>query len=138
MSSSNPGACTTGGHRTAGHSPRAFAATRWSASTSGRQGLAKEADAKARLAGGDERGELELLWSATRDLIKAQHHIFELNEEKRFLYDSMRRCYDQVVDLCPYPVERLEIPFDGEVVAGYLHLLPGRREGAPALLHARL
>ena len=100
----------------------------------GRQGLAKEADAKARLAGGDERGALELLWSATRDLIKAQHHIFELNEEKRFLYDSMRRCYDQVVDLCPYPVERLEIPFDGEVVAGYLHLCPGV-ERAPLLFY---
>ena len=91
----------------------------------GRRGLAKEADAQARRADGDERGALELLWDATRDLIKAQHHIFELNDEKRFLYDSMRRCYDQVVDLCPYPVERIEIPFDGEVVAGNLHLCPG-------------
>ena len=100
----------------------------------GRQGLAKEADAQARRADGDERGALELLWGATRDLIKAQHHIFELNDEKRFLYGSMRRCYDQIIDLCPYPIERLEIPFDGEVVAGYLHLCPGA-EKAPLLFY---
>jgi dipeptidyl aminopeptidase/acylaminoacyl peptidase len=90
----------------------------------GRLGLAKEADAQSKNDAGDERAALELYWSATRDLIKAQHHIFELSAEKHFLYDSMERCYEKVRELCPYTIERIEIPFEGEVVAGYLHVCP--------------
>ena len=67
----------------------------------GRLGLGKETDGEAKSDAGDERAALELYWSATRDLIKAQHHIFELSAEKHFLYVSMRRCYDKVRELCP-------------------------------------
>jgi pimeloyl-ACP methyl ester carboxylesterase len=100
----------------------------------GRRGLSKEAGAQAALEAGDERGALEGFWAATRDLIKAQHHIFELNEEKRFLYTAMGRCYDSVRQLCSYAIERVEIPWEGTVVAGYLHLCPGV-ERAPLLFY---
>ncbi len=90
----------------------------------GRQAQAKEAKAKAEAQAGDTKAALKTYFAATRDFIKAQHHIFELNEEKKFLYDSMRRCYDQVMALCPYQIERIEIPFEGSIVAGYLHLCP--------------
>ena len=73
-------------------------------------------------------------WSATRDLIKAQHHIFEVNDEKTFLYSSMRRSYDMVRELCPYTIERIEVPWEGTIVAGYLHLCPGAAK-APLLFY---
>jgi hypothetical protein len=90
----------------------------------GRRGLANEAEGLAALEGGDPQTALKRYWGATRDLIKAQHHIFEVNEEKQFLYDSMRRCYDKVRELCSYTIERIEIPWEGTVVAGWLHICP--------------
>src|SRR5262245_59313620 len=48
----------------------------------GRRGLAKEAEARAQLEAGEGDAALRGFWSATRDLIKAQHHIFEVDAEK--------------------------------------------------------
>ena len=90
----------------------------------GRQGLGKADKAASELAAGNDAAALAGYWAATRDLIKAQHHVLEINEEKQFLYAAMRRCYEQVRELCPYAIERIEVPFEGEVVAGYLHLCP--------------
>jgi dipeptidyl aminopeptidase/acylaminoacyl peptidase len=90
----------------------------------GRRGQSKEAEAEAALAAGDQVSALKSYWAAARDFIKAQHHIFEVNEEKRFLYACLRRCYSRVQELCPYTIERIEVSFDGDVVAGYLHLCP--------------
>jgi dipeptidyl aminopeptidase/acylaminoacyl peptidase len=55
----------------------------------------------------------------------AQHVVFETNDEKRFLHDASLRCYEHVRGLAPYRIERIEIPFEGSQVAGYLHLHPG-------------
>jgi hypothetical protein len=95
----------------------------------GRQGLAQEADAERELEAGNREAALGLYWRATRDLIKAQHHIFDVNEEKTFLYSAMRRCYEAVRELCPYTIERIEVPWEGTVVAGYLHLCPSVDNG---------
>jgi dipeptidyl aminopeptidase/acylaminoacyl peptidase len=46
----------------------------------------------------------------------------------------MRRCYDIVRQLCSYTIERIEVPWEGTVVAGYLHLCPGV-ERAPLLFY---
>ena len=90
----------------------------------GREGLASEAQARAKEEAGDTTAALKSYWAATRSLVKAQHHIFDVNDEKQFLYDRMRRCYDKVRELCPYRIERIEIPWEGTVVAGYLHVCP--------------
>ncbi len=100
----------------------------------GRRGLAKEAEARSKLEAGDRDAALRGFWSATRDLIKAQHHIFEVDAEKTFLYESMRRAYEMVRELCPYTIERIEVPWEGTIVAGYLHLCPGV-ERAPLLFY---
>lgn len=55
----------------------------------------------------------------------AQHVVFETNDEKRYLHESSIRCYDRVRELAPYRLERVEIPWEGSIVAGNLHLCPG-------------
>jgi naringenin degradation protein FdeB len=54
----------------------------------------------------------------------AQHVILHTDEEKRQLYDSSVRCFDRVRELAPYEISRIEIPFQGEVLGGYLHRHP--------------
>ena len=55
---------------------------------------------------------------------RAQHPIFDLNDEKRFLYAGLRRNYDRVCELAPYRLEHIDIPWEGTHVSGNLHLNP--------------
>jgi hypothetical protein len=36
----------------------------------------------------------------------------------------VRRCYDQVITLAPYRIEHVDIPWNGTLVSGNLHLCP--------------
>jgi len=100
----------------------------------GKQGQQVEALARVETAAGHPHVALALWLAATRLYLKAQHPIFELGDEKRFLYDAMRRCYDEARALAPYPIERVEVPWNGTTVSGWLHVLPGRPR-APLLFH---
>ena len=85
-------------------------------------GLAREAEAA-----GHPETALELYFEAASTYANAQHVIFENSEEKRILHGSSIRCYDRVRSLAPYPIERLEIPWEGGTVYANLHLLADRR-----------
>jgi len=80
--------------------------------------------ARAEAAAGHDATALEFYFDAATAYSRAQHTVFVVNDEKRFLYDGLLRCYDEVRRLAPYRIERLEIPFEGKVVTGNLHLAP--------------
>jgi dienelactone hydrolase len=68
---------------------------------------------------------LELYYQASLQYHDAQHVVFETNDEKRFLHSSLIRCYDKVREYAPYRIEHVDIPWNGTVVSGNLHLAPG-------------
>lgn len=67
---------------------------------------------------------LEFYFEAATAYARAQHTIFAVNDEKRFLYDRLLACYDEVRRLAPYRIDYVEIPFDGNTVTGNLHVAP--------------
>ena len=91
-----------------------------------------EALGEAEEAAGHGLTALDFYWKASNEYASAQHVIFEVNEEKRFLYAGVRRCFDKVMALAPYRLEHLDIPWNGTLVSGNLHLMPGAKK-APLL-----
>ena len=91
----------------------------------GKQAERVEALAKVELAAGHRQSALEFYVEAAHAYSRAQHPIFELNEEKKFLYAGLRRCWDQVCALSPYRIEKVEVPWNGTLLTGYLHHCPG-------------
>ena len=77
-----------------------------------------EALAKAEAAAGHPETALDFYFQATVLYGGAQHIIFETNDEKRYLYAGVRRCYDQVIALAPYRLEHIDIPWNGTLVSG--------------------
>jgi pimeloyl-ACP methyl ester carboxylesterase len=78
--------------------------------------------AKAEADAGHDTTALEFYFDAATAYSRAQHTVFAVNDEKRFLYDGLLRCYDEVRRLSPTAIEKLEIPFGSGAVTGYLHL----------------
>ena len=68
---------------------------------------------------------MELYYQAALQYADAQHTLFETGDEKRFLHGGVIRCYDKVRSHAPYTIEHLDIPWNGTVVSGNLHLAPG-------------
>jgi len=85
-----------------------------------------EAMAKAEADAGHRETALDFYFQATVQYAGAQHVVFENNDEKRYLYAGVRRCYDQVIALAPYRIEHIDIPWNGTMISGNLHLCPGR------------
>jgi hypothetical protein len=88
----------------------------------GLQARRLEALARAEAAAGHPETGLDFSFQATVMYAGAQHVIFENNDEKRYLYAGVRRCYDQVIALAPYRIEHIDIPWNGTLVSGNLHL----------------
>lgn len=65
-----------------------------------------------------------------------QHPIFfDDNPVKIHLYNKLGEMVDRRSALAPYPIERVEIPFDdGKTISCLLHLLPDRRK-APCIVY---
>ena len=80
----------------------------------GLRALEREEKAASRAAEGDQAAALKLYFQATRDFMKAQHAVLELNAEKRFLYSGLERCYEKVRELSPHRIERVEIEWEGQ------------------------
>ena len=76
----------------------------------------------------------ELYYRASTQFAAAQHPVLETNDEKRYLYAGVRRCYDRVIALAPYRLEHLDIPWNGTLVSGNLHLCPNRTS-APLIFY---
>jgi hypothetical protein len=98
----------------------------------GRQAERLEAIARAEDGAGHHHTALDLYFEAAKKYMQAQHPIFEINDEKRFLYSGLQRCYDKVRELNGYRIERVDAPWNGTTVSGWLHLCPGV-EKAPLL-----
>ncbi|MDA0764163.1 MAG: alpha/beta hydrolase [Proteobacteria bacterium] len=66
----------------------------------------------------------------------AQHPIFyDDNPVKIYLHNKLNEMVDRRSALSPYPIERVEIPFDdGKTISCLLHLLPDRRK-APCVIY---
>jgi hypothetical protein len=100
----------------------------------GRRALALEAEAADLHAGGDRRAALNAYFRACEGFLRAQHPVFEVNDEKRFLYDGLQRCYEQVRSLAAYRIERVDVEWEGVLVGGWLHLHP-ELDHAPLLFY---
>jgi pimeloyl-ACP methyl ester carboxylesterase len=101
----------------------------------GEDAFHKEAVARAAEEAGHRETALELYIKATEAFRKGQHAIFEDDHpQKTKLYDGLTRCYDRVMALADYPIERIEVPFEGKQIQILLHLLPDRRK-APCILY---
>ena len=88
--------------------------------------------AQAEMEAGHKETAMELYYSAALQYADAQHVVFETNDEKKFLHGGVIRCYDKVRELAPYKIEHVDVPWNGTVVSGNLHLAPG--EGAKPLI----
>ena len=94
-----------------------------------------EAVARSELDAGHRETALDFYFEAASTYGSAQHPIFELNEEKKFLYAGLRRCYDQVCTLAPYRIEHIDIPWNGTLVSGNLHINPNVTSPAPLIFY---
>jgi pimeloyl-ACP methyl ester carboxylesterase len=93
-----------------------------------------ETIARAAEAAGHRLTAAELFWRASEEYREGQHAIFEDdNAEKIYLHGKELECFERVMDDAPHPIERVEIPFEGNYLQGVLHLLPGRAR-APTVL----
>ena len=78
---------------------------------------------------------LDLYFEAAFTFALAQHTVLDLNDERRFLYDSVRRCYGKVAEYSPYPLERIDVPWEGTTISGNLHINPLVEGPAPLVFH---
>lgn len=81
--------------------------------------------AQTEMAAGHRETAMELFYSAALQYADAQHVVFETSDEKKFLHGGVIRCYDKVRELAPYVIEHVNVPWNGTVVSGNLHLAPG-------------
>lgn len=65
---------------------------------------------------------LDNYFMATQYYCRAQWSVWEFNDELRDLNRAKNECYDKVVELSEYPMERLEIPFGKKSLPAVLHL----------------
>jgi pimeloyl-ACP methyl ester carboxylesterase len=97
------------------------------------RGLENFAQREAELGHGETA--LDFYYQAAFSYADAQHTVFDLGDERRFLYDGVRRCYDRVAELAPYRLERLNIPWEGTELSGNLHIDPNATGPAPLVFH---
>jgi len=96
-----------------------------------RETMAKEAE---------ERGHLitarDNYFTAAAFYTMAQGPIHEDDNESNPLYSEKKnKCYDKFIKYAPRPVERVEIPFEGESLPGLLHLPSKNSKKVPCIVH---
>ncbi len=92
----------------------------------GRIGQRLERVAAEEDAAGHSATAFELYYRASSTFAAAQHPVLETNDEKRYLHGRCIANYEKVMEHSPYPMERLEIPFEGVELQCNLHLVPGK------------
>ncbi len=94
----------------------------------------KDGDREALWAIRRARGEQELYYQAVENYRNGQHPIYvDDHPDKLFLYERLKECYDRIIALNAYPIERIEVPWEGTTIQGSLHLVPGAKQ-APTVL----
>jgi alpha-beta hydrolase superfamily lysophospholipase len=92
----------------------------------GRIGQRLERVAAEEEAAGHTATAFELYYRASSTFAAAQHPVLETNDEKRYLHGRCIATYEKVIEHAPYPIERLEIPFEGVELQCNFHMLPGK------------
>lgn len=101
----------------------------------GEEAKHKEAIARNAEARGYRETAEEMYWRACEDYRDGQHTIFEDDHPAKLeLHAGLCRCYEHIMQLTTYPIERIEVPFEGSHIQILLHLLPDRCK-APLVLH---
>ena len=101
----------------------------------GEDAVRKESVARALDEAGHRETALEAYVKAAESYRKGQHVIFDDDHPQKLkLYDGLVRCYDRIIALADYPIERIEVPFEGQQIQILLHLLPDGRK-APCILY---
>ncbi|HYJ70032.1 MAG TPA: alpha/beta hydrolase [Nocardioidaceae bacterium] len=98
----------------------------------GKNGQRLERIAKAEADAGHDLTAVEFYFDAAVAYANAQHTVFALNDEKKYLHGSLLRCYDEIRRLSPTRIEHLDIAWRDTVVSGTLHLASGD-EPAPLI-----
>ena len=84
-------------------------------------------------AAGHPETALDLYYRASATYAGAQHPVLQPNDEKRYLHDRCLATYGKVIEHAPYPLERVEVPWEGVELQCNFHLLPGRPK-APTVI----
>jgi fermentation-respiration switch protein FrsA (DUF1100 family) len=63
----------------------------------------------------------------------SQWAIFENTKENLALNDKKNSCYSKYVQYADHEIRRVEVPFDGKSLPGYLHLPPNRSARVPCV-----
>ena len=92
----------------------------------GRVGERFERIAAEEEAAGHTETAMELYFRATEAFAQGQHPVLETNDEKRYLHGRSLATFDKVMEHAPYPLERVEVPWEGVEIQCNLHLLPGK------------
>ena len=87
----------------------------------------REAIGDAALAAGHKRTALQAYHLATQQYHRAQHTIFEDdNKFKIHYHGKLLRCFERIMKCADYPIERVEIPWEGREIQANFHFIPGR------------
>ena len=99
----------------------------------GRIGQRYERVAAEEESAGHPETALELYYRASSTFAAAQHPVLQTNDEKRYLHGRCLANYDKVIEHAPYPIERVEVPWEGVELQCNFHMLPGRPK-APTVI----
>lgn len=100
----------------------------------GRQGIHQEAIARGAERAGHFDTALESYWRAVNSYHFAQHAVhYDDHPTKLRWYQRLSESYDRIIALSDYPMERVEIPWEGTSIQGIFHSLPGGKQ-APTVL----
>ena len=99
----------------------------------GRMAQRLERVAQEEEAAGHGATAFELYHRASATFAQAQHPVLETNDEKRYLHGRCIANYEKVIELAPYPIERVEIPFEGVELQCNFHMVPGKPK-APTVI----
>jgi pimeloyl-ACP methyl ester carboxylesterase len=99
----------------------------------GRIGQRMERVAQEEEKAGHKETAFEIYYRAATQFAAAQHPVLETNDEKRYLHGRCIANYEKVIELAPYPIERVEIPFEGVELQCNFHMVPGKPK-APTVI----
>lgn len=100
----------------------------------GRLGMHQEAIARAADNEGYRATALQAYRQALQSYHNAQHYIYtDDHPEKLRWYERLTECFDRVIALSPYRIERVEVPWEGKQIQCILYLRPGE-DPSPCVL----
>lgn len=98
------------------------------------RGQSRERLAEASLRSGHRRTASRVLFEAVKAYKTAAHAVMENNPVKAFLYERLNACYDRVIELSDYPLERVEIEWEGTTFPALFHCVDSDTP-RPTILH---